>query len=161
MSNTQICCPKFNVAKWDNVTHEWQNKPFIYESIPQLFHIPFPPMIGWKITKMWNIAERAMATLPNKSETLILFYDPHAFKSEIYLSVTCHIPGANNVTISGRFFSKVFDGAYNAIPQFINEMHEYLKSQKLVAKKYYVHYAYCPKCSKKYGNNYIILFAEV
>lgn len=33
--------------------------------------------------------------------------------------------------------------------------------KKQFAKKYYVHYAYCPKCEKKFGHNYMILFAEV
>lgn len=157
----QECCPKFNIEKWDAKTHHWENKAFIRESIPQLFHIPFPPMIGWKITKMWKMAEEAKKVLTNKEDVLILFYDPHAFKSEIYLTVRDDVPNANNIKISGDFISKVFDGPYNAIPKFIAEMDKYLAQQNKKAKKYYVHYSYCPKCAQKFGHNYVVLFAEV
>ena len=157
----QECCPKFDVDKWDNQNHHWENKPFIRESIPQLFHIPFPPMIGWKITKMWKMAEEAKKVPTNKEDVLILFYDPHAFKSEIYLTVSDNVPGADNVKISGDFISKVFDGPYDAIPKFIKEMDEYLDKQGKKAKKYYIHYAYCPQCAKKFAHNYATLFAEV
>jgi len=155
------CCPRFNVEKWDERTLNWDNKRFIKESVPTLFHMPFPPMIGKKITKMWDLAEGAKATSGNKEDTLALFCDPSAFRSELYLSVEENVPGANNVVISGTFMSKVFDGSYNAIPKFIKQMDEYLAGVGKKAKKYYVHYAYCPKCAKKFGHNYTILFAEI
>lgn len=159
--NNQCCCPQFNVEKWDKKTFNWSNKQFIKESIPTLFHIPFPPMIGKKITKMWKLAEGIQATDQNKEDTLVLFTDPSPFKSEIYLSVTKNIPNANNISISGAFVSRVFDGSYNAIPKLIKQMNEYLGEIGKKARNYYVHYAYCPKCAKKFGHNYMILFAEV
>ena len=60
------CCPKFNPKKWDKKTLNWKNKKFIKETIPTLFHIPFPPMIGKKITKMYNLAMDAKANPPKK-----------------------------------------------------------------------------------------------
>jgi hypothetical protein len=155
------CCPKFNPQKWDEKTQNWENKHFIKESIPTLFHMPFPPMIGKKITKMMNLAYEAKKVSPNKEEVLVLFRDPSVFKSEIYLSVTGNVPGANNTNISGTFVSKVFSGSYNSIPKFIKEIDEYLAKKGKTAKDYYIHYAYCPKCAKKYGNNYMIIFARV
>ncbi|MBD3311428.1 MAG: hypothetical protein GF349_02955 [Candidatus Magasanikbacteria bacterium] len=155
------CCPKFNPEKWDEKTFNWDNKKFIKESLPTFFHMPFPPMIAKKITKMWKMAEKAQKTEENKEDVLILFTDPHPFKSEMYLSVTGEVPQANNTEISGNFIAKVFDGQYNAIPKFMKEMNEYLDKKGKKAKKYYIHYAYCPKCAKKFGNNYMILFAQV
>jgi len=155
------CCPQFRTEKWDEKTHYWDNKPFIMESIPTLFHIPFPPMIGKKITKMSALAEESNTMPANKEDVLVLFADPTPFKSEIYLSVTGNIPNAYNTTISGTFVSKVYDGAYNAIPKFIKQMDTYLAKTNKEAKKYYIHYAYCPGCAKKFGHNYMILFAEV
>ena len=155
------CCPEFDPNKWDEKTFSWENKHFIKESIPLLFHIPFPPMIGRKITKMWRMAEESKTAPPKKEDVLVLFTDPHPFKSELYLSVTGHVSNADNVKISGTFISKVFDGPYNAIPKYIKEMEGYLFSIGEKAKKYYVHYAYCPKCAKESGHNYMILFAEV
>lgn len=155
------CCPLFTLEKWDEKTHEWENKKFIMESVPTLFHIPFPPMIGKSIGRMCRLAEEAEAIDENKSDTLVLFHDPSAFRSEMYLQVTRDVRGANNVTLSGTFVSKVFDGPYNAAPKFIKEMDSYLKGRGQVAEDYYVHYAYCPKCAKTHGHNYAVFFAKI
>ena len=156
------CCPKFDPAKWDEKEHIWNERPFIKESIPQIFHMPLiPSMIGTKITKLWDAANRDQKVEENKNDTLILFYDPTPFKSEIYLSVTGEVSGVENVKLSGTYISKVYDGGYNAIPTFIKEMEQYLESIGKKAEKYYIHYAYCPKCAKAYGNNYMIFFAKV
>ncbi len=62
------------------------------------------------------------------------------------------------MTISGKFISKVYDGPYNAVQKFVKDMEEFLEKK---AKDYYMHYAYCPKCAKKFGHNYAVLFAEI
>ncbi len=157
----QECCPEFRVEKWDKKTFNWGNKLFLKESMTTLFHIPFPPMIGKKVMKMLSLAQKAEATITDKTEALILFRDPSAFKSEIYYAVTKEVEGANNTTISGSFVAGVFDGPYNSIPKYIKEMGDYLKEKGQIARDYYVHYAYCPKCAKERGHNYMILFALV
>jgi len=53
------CCPEFHPEKWDEKSHIWDNKPFIKETIPTFFHMPFPPMIGSKVTKISKMAEDA------------------------------------------------------------------------------------------------------
>lgn len=163
-TNNQECCPKFNTKQWDKKTFNWNNKRFVKETIPTLFHIPFPPMIGKKITKMMELATGSDKIDTKKDEVLVLFQDPSAFKSNIYISVTGNVPGANNVKIPGTFMAKVYDGPYNAIPKFVNDMNTYLEKEgKRIPKndEYYIHYAYCPKCEKKYGYNYMILFAKI
>jgi len=155
------CCPKFNPNRWDKKIFNWKDKHFIKETIPEFFHIPFPPMIGKKITKMWNMAKASKKTIAKKEDALILFTDPNPFKGEIYMSVTEDVPNANNVKFSGTFMGMVFAGPYNAIPKYMKEMEKYLISKGKKAKKYYVHYAYCPICAKKFGKNYMILFAQI
>jgi hypothetical protein len=156
----QECCPEFDVEKWDKKNFSWNEKLFIKETIPTFFHIPFLPMIGKKIRKMCALSGKAQADISEKSDVLLLFRDPSAFKSEIYYSVTKDVEGANNTAISGDFAARVFDGPYNAIPKFIKEMEASLAKEERVAKDFYVHYAYCPKCAKKYGHNHMILFAK-
>lgn len=155
------CCPEFKPEKWDKKTFRWDNKKFIKDSLPTFFHIPFWPMIGKKITRMWTAVESSGAAAPDKMDTLILFRDPSAFRSEIYIAVEKDVPSENNVAISGDFAARVFDGGYNAIPKFIKMMDQYLAQTGKKAKDYYIHYAYCPKCVKKFGNNYMILFAQI
>jgi hypothetical protein len=155
------CCPKFNPEKWDQKTHNWNNKPFVRTSMPTIFHMPLPFMINKKITKIYQLAEEAKMIETDHADVLIMFRDPSAFRSEIYLSVAGQVPGADNTAISGTFMSKVFSGPYAAVPKFIKEMDKYLTAQGKKAKDYYIHYAYCPKCAKKYGDNYMIIFAQV
>jgi hypothetical protein len=111
--------------------------------------------------KMHKSARNSDATIPDKTEALVLFHDPSAFKSEIYYSVTKEVEGANNTSISGTFIACVFDGPYNGIPGYVREMEIFLKEKGQTAKDYYVHYAYCPKCARETGHNYLILFAQV
>ncbi len=157
----KVCCPVFNPEKWDRKNLEWDEKPFLRETMPALFHIPFPPLIGKKIIRMYSIAEKAGINFEDKSETLVLFRDPSPFRTEIYYSVTGRVEGVDDTTISGKFVTRVFDGPFNMIPKYIREMEKYLKESEMKARDYYVHYAYCPKCAEKYGHNYMILFAEI
>ena len=155
------CCPTFNPEKWDEKTFNWDHKKFIKASVPTLFHIPLPPMIGKKVTQMMKLAEDSNKLSDDKEEILLLFKDPSAFTSELYLSVTDTVTDAENISLSGTFMSKVFDGAFSAVPKFIKQMDSYLVHQPKKAIDYYVHYAYCPKCAKKAGHNYMVLFAQL
>ena len=157
----QECCPKFNVEKWDKKAYSWNKRPFIMESVPAFFHIPFTPMIGKRMTKMMELTEKEEANIPDLTDALVLFHDPSPFRSEIYYSVTKEVAGANNTSISGEFVSRVYEGPYNSVPRHMKAMNRWLKDQDLEARQYYVHYAYCPGCAKKYGQNYMILFAQV
>lgn len=154
------CCLKFNPEKWDHKKVIWKNKHFIKDSMFTIFHMPLPWVVGKKISRLYNMAMGAKVQ-PVKDKRLMLFYDHSAFKSELYMSVTKSVEGENNVTISGTFITKVFDGPYRNLPKFMKQMDEHLSETGKVAKKYYVHYAYCPKCAEKYGHNYMILFAEI
>ncbi|HPR31881.1 MAG TPA: hypothetical protein PLK12_07290 [Prolixibacteraceae bacterium] len=107
------------------------------------------------------LAEKFDATIPDKSDALILFRDPSAFQSEIYYAVSRNVPGATNTEISGTFVAGVFDGPYNRIPRYMREMEAFLKESGQRALDYYVHYAYCPRCAKESGHNYMVLFACV
>ncbi len=155
------CCPTFHPEKWEEKTFNWDRKKFIRASVPTLFHIPLPPMIGKKVTKMMKLAEEAQKLSKDKEDILLLFMDPNAFKTEMRLSVIDTVPDAENTTLSGTFISKVFDGPFNAVPKFMKQMDSYLDKSGEKAKNYYVHYAYCPKCAKEKGHNYMVLFAKV
>jgi hypothetical protein len=157
----QICCPEFEVEKWDKKTITWDKKLFIKESIPTFFHNPLVTMIDSKTKKMGALAEKANANIPDIADALLLFHDSSAFTSEIYYAVSKKVDGAHNTTLSGTFMAGVFDGPYDAIPKYIKQMDKRLSGEGKKARDYYVHYAYCPKCAVKYDHNYMILFAQV
>lgn len=160
-TDTKECCPKFIPAKWDEKYINWQHKQFIRSTVPTFFHIPFPPMIGKRVTGLMDLAEKHHSLPEEKTEILLLFADPTAFKTEMYLSVTNEVPGADNVTLDGMYFTKVFDGKFNEIPKFIKQVDSLLNQRSKNSKQYYVHYAYCPQCAKKFNHNYMIIFAKI
>ncbi len=71
----EACCPKFDKTPWDEKTHQWEEKQFIKDSIPQLFHIPLPWTINQTMARMWKGAEEAGAA-PDMKDFLMLAYDP-------------------------------------------------------------------------------------
>jgi hypothetical protein len=155
-----ICCPKFDPTPWDKKEITWQNKLFIKETLPIFFHVPFPPMIGKMMTRMWKKIEEANAS-PEMKDFLWLSTDISPWKNENFIHVTKKVPNAANTTISGTFITKVFDGPFNAAPKWMKETQKYVESLSKQAQKYYFYYTTCPKCAKKYGHNYVVVFAQV
>jgi hypothetical protein len=154
------CCSKFNPKLWDGKTHHWKNKLFIKDTVPQLFHIPFPPMVSRMIQRQWKKAQDAGAA-PDIKDFLWLAYDPSPWKGEHYIHVTKKVPNAENVKLSGKYISKVFDGPYSSVPKWVKEMNMYLSKKHEKSKRYYFYFTTCPKCAKKYGHNYVVAFAQV
>jgi hypothetical protein len=145
---------------WDEKNHHWQNKLFIKDSISQFLHLPLPGTYKRCINRLQKLATDADAT-PDKNDFLFLSHDPSPWKSDLYMLVKKEVPGAENVRLSGSFISKVFDGSFSKIPQYIRDMDIFLAGQNQLAGKYYFYFATCPECAKKYGHNYIVAFAEV
>lgn len=116
--------------------------------------------MGRIVTKMLGMIEEADAS-PPKDEFLMLAYDPSPWRSELYMSVTKEVPGARNVKLSGTFLSKVYDGPYNSVPKWMEDMDRFAASRGKKVLKQYFHYTTCPKCIKKYGHNYCVAFAQV
>ena len=77
------------------------------------------------------------------------------------MAVTNEVYGIENIKFSGTYISKVFDGPYNKVPEWIKEMDTYLSEKGKTAKKYYFYYTTCPNCAKKYGHNYVVALAEL
>ncbi|WP_319506313.1 hydrolase [uncultured Methanolobus sp.] len=155
----ESCCPEFNPSLWDN-GNVWDKKPFIKDSVTQSFHIPLPFSFKRAVMRMWQKVQESDAS-PEMDDFLLLAYDPSPWKSELYLYVTKGVPDAENVTMSGTFLSRVFDGPYKSVPEWIETMEKYVSEKGMTVRKHYFHFAYCPKCAKKYGHNYAVAFTEV
>ena len=152
------CCPKFDPALWDKKEVFWKDKPFIMDTVLQVFHIPLN--MGRVVSRMFSKMEAAKA-VPETKDFIMLAYDPSPWKSEIYMTVTKEVPDARNVNLSGTYLTQVFDGPYNAVPKWIKAIDAYVASKGKKVKRYYFYYTTCPKCAKKYGHNYCVAFTEV
>jgi hypothetical protein len=153
-------CPVFDVARWNDKVYTWENKMFIRGTMPQVLHFPLPGMIKRIMKKLWKQAAEAGAE-SSQEDFLMLTYDLSPWLCEFYMTVTRSVPGADNVILSGTYFTKVFDGPFSLVPQYINEMDILLTQKDMLAKKYYFYEAACPLCERKYKEKNIVAFAEI
>ncbi len=154
----ELCCPPFDPHPWDEKEHIWKGKLFIKDTNLSFMH--FPLNMGAVLNRMWEKVLKAKAELPN-NKYLILSKDVNPWKCEQYLAVTKEVEGAENVRLTGRFFSKVFEGQYKDASKWIAEMKDFVISKGEEFEDFYVFYTTCPKCAKEYGKNYVVVFAKV
>jgi len=149
------CCPRFNPDPWDEKEIEWEDKKFVKDRVKSLFHIPIN--FGSVMKRNTELIEAADA----KPEEMIVLSDENSlWGADVYISVIKDVPSAKMTTISGTFLSKVFEGPYRKMKQWIDEMKQYVASEDKKLKKLYFYYTTCPKCTKKYGKNYVVLLAK-
>jgi hypothetical protein len=154
----EICCPKFDPKSYDEKEIVWKDKLFAKDTVKAIMHIPMN--MGAIMTKMTKLVEVAGASVSDK-DFLILSDETSAWKSIQYMSITKEVPGLEAVSLSGTYLTKVFEGPYQDAPKWYMKMQNYVKSKGKESKKIYLYYTTCPKCAKKYGHNYVVLFAEI
>ena len=150
------CCPRFDPEPWDEKEITWENKLFLKDRVRSFFH--FPLNFGRVMVRNLEKVVAAEALAP---EPVLLADENSLWGADVYIDVTKDVPQAANVTISGTFLSKVFEGPYRDIRKWIEEMKRFVTSQNRKLEKLYFYYTTCPKCAKKYGKNYVAILAQV
>lgn len=155
-SQTSECCPKFDPTLWDDKVFEWDNKKFIKDKVFTLFFVPIN--FGSVITRMMTKIDRAGA----KAEDWMGLSD-HTSKwnMDLYVAVDREISDAENVTLSGKFFSKVYEGNFKDTGKWRKDFADCVKSKNMESRKIYTWYTTCPKCAKKYGKNYVVIISQI
>lgn len=152
----EICCPKLNPEKWDNKTLDWKDKKFIVGKVPTFLFMPIG--FGKVITKLMYLVDKSSA---KTEDNLCLSDHTSKWNMNILLAVDKEIEGANNIKLSGKFYSKVYEGSFKDTGKWCKDFEEHLKEKNLSIKKWYMWYTTCPKCAKKYGKNYTVIIAEL
>ena len=150
------CCPKFDPAPWDGKTFTWDGKKFIKEKVLTFFHIPVN--FGAVMRRLVPKVEAAGAMSP---EAMCLSDHTSIWNMDIYLAVTKEMTGAANVTLSGRYLSKVYEGDFKQTGAWCKDFAVFAEGEGLAIRKTYMWYTTCPKCAKKYGQNYAAIVGEV
>ncbi|MDQ7814576.1 MAG: hypothetical protein RDU25_02110 [Patescibacteria group bacterium] len=150
------CCPKFDPTPWDGKTFEWQNKSFIKDKVFTLFYMPIN--FGSVITKLNKKIEKAGAKVP---DWLCLSDHTSKWNMDLLLAVDKAIPDAENVQLSGKFYSKVYEGDFKDTGKWGKDFEDGLKASGMEMKKMYMWYTTCPKCAKHYCKNYVVLVAQI
>jgi hypothetical protein len=155
--NPTGCCPKFNPEIYDDKIIELEGLDMVKTSTRSFLYMPI---------NMGSVMARTMEAIRDEDAEagdnyLILSHDLSMWKAEHYLLVSKPVPNMESIKFSGTFLTKVFEGAYNQIPQWMKTMESLVKEKGYDLVKIYSFYTTCPKCAKSYGKNYVVLFAEV
>lgn len=156
MNEHEECCPKFEPEPWDDKIVEWSNKKFIKDKVCTLFYMPMN--FGSVMKRLDKTIRNAGAAMP---DYLCLSDHTSKWKMDLYLAVDKEISGANNVTLSGKYYSKVYEGPFQNTGKWCKDFEAVAKSKGLNIKKLYMWYTTCPKCAKKYGKNYVVVVGRV
>lgn len=151
----KICCPEFNPSPWDGKKHEWKDKRFIKDKVFTIFYMPIN--FGTVMKRLDEKVSKSEGVIP---DALCLSDHTSKWNMDVYLSVDKEIPGAENVSLSGEFFSKVYEGPYKDAGKWCKDFEELVKSKNLDILKWYMWYTTCPKCAKKYGKNYSVIIGK-
>ena len=154
--NPDECCPQFVPDPWEDKTLTWENRRFVKDRVTSLFHIP----LNFGAVMKRNAA-RIEAADADAETRVVLSDETSLWGADVYIEVDKEVPDAQMATLSGTFLSKVFEGPYSNMRQWIAEMSAHVKSQDKQLQKLYFYYTTCPKCAKKYGKNYVVLLAQI
>jgi hypothetical protein len=153
---SQICCPRFDPEPWDDKIVTWENKKFIKDHVRTIFYMPLN--FGKAMKRLNEKVESAGAAMP---DWLCLSDHTSAWNMDLYLAVDKEVPGTENVSLTGRYYCKVYEGPFKNTGRWSEHFKSLVKAKGLTQKKFYLWYTTCPKCARKYGKNYVVLVAGV
>jgi hypothetical protein len=156
MNKEEICCPVFISEPWDDKVHEWSNKLFVKDKVFTLFYMPMN--FGSVMKRLNERVESAGAKMP---DNLCLSNHTSKWNMDVYLAVDKRIAGAENVTISGKLISRVYEGPFKDTGKWCEDFEKNISAKGLTAQKQYMWYTTCPKCAKKYGKNYVVILGQI
>ncbi len=150
------CCPKFDPIPWDDRFFEWDSKMFIKDSICTFFFMPL------NFGKVMKRMDRKVSDAGGKiTDWLCLSDHTSKWNMDVYLAVDRNIQNAENVSLTGKFYSKVYEGPFSDTGKWCKDYTNIVKAKGLNIRKMYMWYTTCPKCSKKYGKNYVAIVSQV
>jgi hypothetical protein len=150
------CCPRFEPGRWDGRMITWDKKLFLQERVRSFLHIPLN--FGDVMKRSMTEIEAAGAT---PDEEVVLSDENSLWGADVYIAVSKEIPGVRMTALSGTYLAKVFEGPYSGMRRWIGEMNAFVAARGKVPLKLYFFYTTCPKCAKKYGQNYVVILAQI
>ena len=153
--NETGCCPIFNPVPWDDKILAWDNKLFIKDKVSTLLYMPLN--FGGAMKRLNTKVEKAKAKMP---DDLCLSDHVSPWKMDLNLAVDKEISAAENVKISGTFYSRVYEGNFKETDKWMKDFELKVKEKGIKIGKVYMWYTTCPKCAKVYGKNYVVILAK-
>lgn len=151
-----VCCPPFDPSPWEDKEHEWVHKKFIKDKVFCLFNVPIT--FGIVLSRMYAKIKKSGVHI---QEWLCLSDHVSRWGMDLYVAVDRDVPGSNNIELSGRYISNVYEGEFKNMKKWMQDFSNSVKAKGLELGKTYQWYTTCPRCAKKHGKNYVVMFGEV
>lgn len=155
LEKSEECCPRFDPGPWDDKEIHWETKLFLKDRVVSFFHIPL---------NFGAVMKRSMAVIAAAGaaplEMIVLSDENSLWGADVFIAVSKEIPGARMATLSGTFYSKVFEGPFRNMRSWIEEMKSLVRDRGKTLERLLFFYTTCPTCAKKYGKNYVVLLAQ-
>lgn len=155
--NVTGCCPVFHPEEYDNQVFDLSDYQFIKDSTLSFMYMP---------VNMDKVFTHAMNAINEDKQAytdryLILSKDINAFKCDHYFLTKGDVRGYETHKLEGKYRTKVYDGEFKDIPNWIKLFEKDLKENNEAFSDLYVFYTNCPNCAKVYGHNYVVLFGRI
>ncbi len=154
--STTGCCALIDPSEWDKQTFEFDNKLFAKAETRSFMHMPL---------NMSSVMSKAQLAIDDaeaaEKEWIILSKEVSSWKAEHYFAVTKDVPGLEMERLTGTFMTKVFEGPFKDAGKWHEQLMEFVKAAGKTPVQTYFFYTTCPNCSKVYGKNYVVGFAQV
>lgn len=156
MEKEKICCPRFNPKLWDNKLIVWENKKFVVGKVKTFMFMPLN--FGKVISSLQSKIDMSGSKMVD-----YLCLSDHNSKGnmKILLAVDKEVKDSENITLSGKFYSKVYEGDFKETGKWCKDYEGHIAKLNYKVKKWYMWYTTCPKCAKKYGKNYVVIICEI
>jgi len=150
------CCPRFNPEPWQDKVFDWNDKKFVKDKVFTFFFVPLN--FGKVIMRVMKKIEMCGA---NAQDWMGLSDHTSPWNMDIYVAVDKDVTGAENISLSGKFYSRVYEGDFKDTKKWCKDFDQKAKEKGFEVKKMYMWYTTCPKCAKVYGVNYTVIIAQV
>jgi hypothetical protein len=155
--NTTGCCPRFNAKGWDGQTLHFKDKPFVRATTRAVAHLPIN--MGKVFSRVLGKIDAAHAVDP--AHSIVMSRDLSAFTGEHLFAVDAAVPDEENITLSGDYLTKVFEGPFSQVRGWHDEMEDLAEKKGRAANAVWFYYTTCPKCAKVYGKNPVVGLVEL
>ena len=150
------CCPPFDPIPWDDQTFTWEYKRFVCDNVCTLFYMPLN--FGRVMKRLDRRINASGAMVP---DWLCLSDHTSKWNMDLYLAVDKEVSGVENTTLSGKFYTKVYEGPFRDTGKWCKDYEKLAAEKGYTVKKWFMWYTTCPKCAKKYGKNYVVVVGQV
>ena len=155
--NATGCCRRFDPLPWDDQELHFSNKPFARATTRSIFYVPLN--MGSVLTRVLDKVETSGGY--DNTDYVVLSRDLSLWHAEHLFATPEPLDGEEQVTLSGDFITKAFEGPYSQMGQWVKDMQALAATRGTLNADVYFFYPTCPKCAKAYGANHVIGFAKL